>query len=141
MAAPQQGLIGSAGGDIVSIPNLTVLSNRLGGEVTAGYRLDADGGIYQRKFQDGDIYVKIGDWVLPNSSAPNYECSWTAIGGTVDSPPGPEGTFLALTSDRTWEETAAATTFEQASFTARVRRVSTTTEFTGTITLQADGTI
>lgn len=53
---------------------------------------------------DGDIAINgsdVGDWLSPKSAAPSlYEVRATVVSGSVSS--GTTGSWLALTSTRTW---------------------------------------
>ena len=116
-------------GDTLTLSPASVSDSRISPDVAeASWRLDADGQVYiARAGVAGGAFQAQYAWVSPASNAPNYECSWTAGTGTVDTTPVAAGSYAALTSDRTWTETSAAG-FQTADFTARLRRVGGTVD-------------
>ena len=76
-----------------------------------------------------------GDWVSPKAFAPGaYECRATLNSGTLLT--GTTGSWLALTSTRTW--TCANTA--SANLTIEIRDASTTVVATGTVIIVGGGT-
>lgn len=68
---------------------------------TSGYKLTSAG--LERKIVIGS-YSTLGNWITPAAAAPGaYEVRATLNSG--DTPTGTLATWLALTSDRTWELT------------------------------------
>jgi hypothetical protein len=116
-------LIMALGGDKVDLTGTTVSHVVPGGSATAGFRIDADGQIYYRQ---GGSYIAQYSWVTPNGNAGNYECRWVTGGSTPDTTPAASGTWVACTSDRTWEENAVGTDVIH-SFTVELRRAGTST--------------
>lgn len=94
---------------------------------------------------DGDIItegalgtVDEGDWVSPKSAAPgSYEIRATLVDG--DTPVGTLGSWLALTSNRTWSLTKPGLVpgFRESVFTIEIRLGTTVLDST-TVTLQAE---
>jgi hypothetical protein len=120
-------------GGTVAISNQYVLMFDAS-SATAGYRLDSDGAAYQTVFSGA--YVAIGgEWLLSGSAA-DYEARATKVSGTT--PSGTLGSWLALSSDRTWSLT---TTAGNAScvLTIEIRNATTLAVLdTATITLEAE---
>lgn len=85
---------------------------------TTSIRIDADGNVYKASSSNGGAlsYVLDYAWVIPNSLAGGYECRVTSVdhnaGATAGSgwslSPGADGTWFALTSDRTWNTNETA---------------------------------
>lgn len=132
-------LVGS-GGDRLRLDLQIVSDITPGGPSTAQWRIDADGGVYiSRSIVSGGAFQFQYNWCTPPANAANYECTFTAVTGTVDTAPTTEGVYVQCNSDRTWVETNASTD-ETASFTARIRRVGGSTDLvTAEITLSVDG--
>lgn len=79
----------------------------------------------------------IGDWVTPKSAAGNYECKATVTSGSLTS--GTTGSWLALTSDRSWTCQRSTIGTRDATLSIEIRKTGTTTVLdTATITLQAN---
>jgi hypothetical protein len=90
---------------------------------------------------DGDIVVNtsipsdVGDWISPKGRAPGaYEARATLNSGTLST--GTTGSWLALTSTRTW--TCANTA--SANLTIDIRDGAGTTVATGTVIIVGGGT-
>lgn len=127
------------GGPIVKLIAAFVSDSVIGGPSTSKWRIGSDGGIYEsRASVSGGAYIKQYDWIQPASEAPNYECTWTAVTNLPDVTPVAAGTWAQCNVNRDWEETNP-TAFETCTFTARLRRIGTTNEFTASITLEVDG--
>lgn len=94
---------------------------------------------------DGDIItesflgtVDEGDWVNPKSAAPgSYEIRATLVDG--DTPVGTLGSWLALTSSRTWSlnKTGGFPGFRESVLTIEIRLGATVLDST-TVTLQVE---
>lgn len=133
----QQMLMG-VGGDRLTL-NADIVSATDPGTAVSQWRIAADGGVYwSRTNVSGGAFIFQYNWIEPPANAANYECTWTAGAGTVDTTPGAAGTWLACTVNRDWAESNAIG-FESATFTARIRRVGGTEETTALISLDVDG--
>lgn len=122
---------------VISITDQTI-TDASGGilSATAGYRLTS-GGFAQS--QIGVLFTNIEQWCTPTSEASNYEVLVTVTSGSLSS--GTSGSWLALSSTRTWTRTASPGNTETCVFTAEIRRIGTTTVLdSATITLVADAT-
>lgn len=74
---------------------------------TAGFKLLSSG--IAQKTNGSGVYGNIaGEWLV-RGSASGFECFATQLDG--DTPSGTFGTWLALTSTRTWELVATSQTF------------------------------
>lgn len=98
---------------------------------TVSYRLSTNGFAYD---QDS---TSLEQWCDPAAQAPNYEVLATIVSGTLTS--GTTGSWLALTSDRTWSKTVSPPSIGTCVFTVEVRRIGTTTVLdSATISITAD---
>lgn len=121
---------------VISISD-TAVSDITGGASSANaeYRLGADGKVYTRT--GGGSYTNIETWCTPTAQASNYEVYVTVTTGSLSS--GTSGSWLALSSDRTWTRTANIGSNQLCIFTAQIRRIGSTTVIdSATITLEAD---
>lgn len=108
---------------IVSLSNQSITSSAAATYVFAGYVLNSSGAVEQNTTLTG--VVKIGDWVVPNSAASNYEVLATVVSG---APLGTFGSWLALSTTRSWSIFTTGTGNSQTcSFTVQIRRIGTTT--------------
>jgi len=103
-----------------------------------GYRLTS-GGLTQ--ILENVTYSTVETWCTPTSEAGNYEVFvslLTGIGFSAGS--SATGTWLALSTTRTWLRSAAIGTANLITFSVSIRRIGTTTPVYGptTITLEAD---
>jgi len=91
---------------------------------TAVFRLESDGDIGATL--GNNTIQDAGDWIIPKSSAgAAYECQWTSLGNDPATTPGAAGTWLALSSTRTWSILATpGGGVVTASFTLEIRRAS-----------------
>ena len=90
---------GAIGGDRISLSGLTISAIGSGGAQTATYTLESDGDVIIATTVDGSLDA--GDWISPKASAPSdYEVQATLNAGTLTS--GTTGSWLALTSNRSW---------------------------------------
>ena len=119
----------------------------LGGEpiidVQAGtyYGLPGTGVSYSLQ-SDGEVHASTGlithkgDWITPKSRAPgNYEVRATLSSGALSA--GSTGTWLPLTTTRTWSVTVVGS----ATLTIEIRDGSGTVKATGSVVLQGGGEI
>ena len=128
MSGAHIALLGSSGGgDILALVGYTdsvlAVAPATGG---VGYQLTSGG-----KEQGGTgtaasiTYSNIGDWVLPNGNASLYEARATLNSGTLSS--GTTGSWLALSSTRTWTVTRSIVGVSTANLTIEIRRIGSTT--------------
>ena len=123
------------GGDQIALSNVNVLSIGAGSQ-TATYTLESDGDVVS----DSTIFgpVDEGDWITPKANAPSdYEVQATLNAGTLTS--GTTGSWLALTSNRSWTLTQATVgAATQVDLTIEIRKGSGATLASATITLDAE---
>ena len=123
------------GGDQIALSNVNVLSIGAGSQ-TATYTLESDGDVVS----DSTIFgpVDEGDWITPKANAPSdYEVQATLNAGTLTS--GTTGSWLALTSNRSWTLTQATVgAATQVDLTIEIRKGSGATLASATITLEAE---
>lgn len=85
-------------------------------DATASYALESDGDIATN-------LVDSGDWITPKAAAgADYECRATVVSGTFTS--GTFGSWLALSSTRTWTLTQTTLGTSTASMLIEIRRAS-----------------
>jgi hypothetical protein len=137
MTGIMQAIIGSLGGDQITLFGVAVSSIGLGSQ-TATYTLESDGDIVRATTPLGS--ADIGDWIIPKASAPGtYEVRATLNSGTLTS--GTTESWLALTSNRSWTLTriivGAADTVD---LTIEIRRGSGSVLASATVTLDAERT-
>ena len=113
-------------------------------DCTAGFRLGTDGKIYTTV--TSGIYTEaVGvQWLDPKDpvQADLYECLATVTSGTLTT--GTAGSWLALTSDRTWtkDRTSDVAGTDTCIFTLAIRQIGTTNNLaSATITLDAEVTV
>ena len=116
--------------------------------VTAGFRLGADGKVYRARTQVGggayeEVSAGSNEWLDPHDgvAADAYECQATVTAGALTS--GTAGSWLALTSDREWEVTRTNDVLgtDTCTFTLEIRRIGTTVVLnSASITLNAEVT-
>jgi hypothetical protein len=88
------------------------------GSAEASYRLTSGGDVIAITTLVGDI--DRGDWVSPKSAAPgSYEAKADVIYGSVTG--SATGSWLALTSDRTWTLSLVGAGSEAAGLTISIR--------------------
>ena len=99
-----------------------------------GYRLTSAG---LAQSQVNATFTTVETWCTPTGEAVNYEVLVTVTAGTLTS--GTSGSWIALSTTRTWTRDAAIGTNELCTFTVQIRRVGSGTVLdTATITLNAD---
>ncbi len=112
------------GGDVISLVGATELaSDTAPATAGVGYQLTS-GGLEQSGIGTASsiLYSTIGDWVTPTGNANLYEVRATLNSGAVSS--GTTGSWLALTSTRTWTVTRSVIGTSNANLTIEVRRAS-----------------
>lgn len=125
------------GGDKISLSNVTVVSVGAGTQ-TATYTLESDGDVISATTSGGS--VDEGDWIDPKASAPSdYEVQATLNAGTLTS--GTTGSWLALTSNRSWSlQQITIGQATQVDLTIEIRKGSGATLASATVTLDAERT-
>lgn len=121
--------------DVISITNQTI-SDFSGGTrtATAGYQLNSNG---QAQSQINATFSNLEQWCTPTSEAGNYEVFVGVLSGSLSS--GTTGSWLALSTTRTWTCTATVGSSQICTIEVSIRRTGTTTTLdTATIELQAD---
>jgi hypothetical protein len=105
---------------------------------TVAYQLNSSGKEQYRLGTSGG-FTDIGNWVVPNGAASQYEVRATLTSGTFTS--GTAGSWLALTSTRTWTTQQVSLGSKTTSATIEIRNATTLAIVaTGSITLLADNT-
>jgi len=126
---------GAIGGDKIQLSGVAVSSVGAGNQ-TATYTLESDGDVLSVTTPGGS--VDAGDWIDPKASAPSdYEVQATLNAGTLTS--GTTGSWLALSSNRSWTLTRATVgTATQVDLTIEIRRGSGATLASANVTLDAE---
>jgi hypothetical protein len=102
---------------------------------TTGYRLTS-GGVAQALIYN--TYYTLETWCTPTGEAVNYEVLVNNVTGSGLSS-GTVGSWIALSTTRTWTLVATPGNGELTSFDVSIRRAGTTTVIdTATITLESD---
>lgn len=130
--------VSAAVADIITLPPAAV--DAIVGDPTdayAGYQLNADGGVYTAA---GSVLSYEYDrvWITPTSNAGDYECRASVSVGTLTS--GTTGSWLPLTSTRSWHivRTSAGTKFTQMTVEIREAALPNSVKATATISLTAE---
>jgi len=125
------------GGDKISLSGVAVSSVGSGTQ-TATYTLESDGDVVTATTGGGS--VDAGDWIDPKANAPSdYECRATLNSGTLTS--GTTGSWLALTSNRSWSlQQITIGQATQVDLTIEIRKGSGATLASATVTLDAERT-
>lgn len=124
-------------GRVVSLVNpitaLSVVTDPT--DATAQYQL-TNGGRVRRTVSNNTV-VDVGSWVVPNLSNCYYECFATLDSGTLTS--GTTGSWLVLTSTRTWTLESTGPGLQAAQITVTIRHLGTTAIVaTSVVTLNAE---
>jgi hypothetical protein len=125
------------GGDRISLSGVSVSSVGAGTQ-TATYTLESDGDVVTATTDGGS--VDAGDWISPKANAPSdYEVQATLVGGTLST--GTTGSWLALTSNRSWTlQRVTVGAADQVDLTIEIRKGSGATLASATVTLDAERT-
>jgi hypothetical protein len=124
----------SGGGDRVKISNATI-TDSLSSTASSTYQLTSAGVINSITNSSGT--ASLGNWVVPGTSASNYEALVTVTSGTLTT--GTAGTWQALSTTRSWSRNRTTTGITIAVITVDIRLVGTTTVLTtASITLSAE---
>ena len=123
------------GEPLISLSNLTIGSTGAGSQ-SASYTLESDGDVVATTTLFGASDQ--GDWVDPKAAAPGtYEVRATLNSGTLTS--GTTGSWLALTSNRSWtltQESVGAA--DQVDLTIEIRKGAGATLASASVTLDAE---
>jgi hypothetical protein len=135
-----QMLIGSGDGiDVVALVGGSVTSNALPlSACTSTYRLTS-AGIEQAIITGvGAGTTDLGNWVTPTSHASLYEVMVTILGGTLTGGSSATGSWIALSSTRSWGVTATSGTTKLCDISVEIRDTLTSTvRATASVTLEA----
>jgi len=82
--------------------------------------------------------VNLGNWVTPTSAAANYEVYATLVSGTLSS--GTTGSWLPLSTTRSWSRSRGTSGFTYAQITVDIRLIGTTTVL-GTASIGLSATV
>lgn len=130
-------LSGAGGGasTIVVLSDASVSDNN-SGSASASYTLTSTGDVFSTDSINGAL--DIGDWISPKSGAPgSYEVRADVVFGTVTG--SATGSWLALTTSRTWTLEAFSPGFDAARLTVSIRLGGTTlTTATIDLTVQVE---
>jgi hypothetical protein len=126
---------GAIGGDKISLSGVAVASIGAGSQ-TATYTLESDGDVVRETTPLGSS--DIGDWIDPKANAPSdYEVQATLNSGTLTS--GTTGSWLALTSNRSWTLTRATVgAADTVDLTIEIRKGSGATLASAPVTLEVE---
>jgi len=121
---------------VISISNQTISGS---GTSSAGawYYLTSGGVVQGSTAFNGINPYFIENWVTPTSAAADYEAFITVTSGSLTG--GTTGSWVALSSTRSWYIQSTSTGTTTCVFTVQIRRVGTVTVLdTATITLNAE---
>ena len=120
-------------GATVTINNGTVSNFQVGGSSTASITFNSNGTVSSV----GNAGTYTTDWIDPTSAAPDdYEIRATISSGTMTS--GTFGSWLALTSNRTWSKTQFNVGNSSAQVLFEIRKGSGSVLDSGTITFNVE---
>ena len=125
-------------GDVVAITSQTITDSQLDPTpAVVSYQLQSDGNV---EATSGGFPSALGDWVTPTASAgAAYEARATIVSGSLTS--GTAGSWLPLSSNRTWSLTRSVIGFSTTVLTIEIRRAADGVVLTtATITLEANVT-
>ena len=119
-------MLGS-GGDLVKISNVTITDSNFSPiAASSGYQLNASSDINSITSTLGTI--PIGKWVVPASSASNYEAKATVTSGTLSS--GTTGTWINCAASPGWYRNRTTIGTNTAIITVEIRLIGSTTTLT-----------
>ena len=120
-------------GATVTINNGTVSNFQVGASSTASITFNSNGTVSSV----GNVATYTTDWIDPTSAAPDdYEIRATISSGTMTS--GTFGSWLALTSNRTWSKTQFTVGSSSAQVLFEIRKGSGSVLDSGTITFNVE---
>lgn len=121
---------------LISITNQTITGSATS-SAGAWYYLTSGGQVQGSIIFGGTSPFFIENWVTPTSAASNYEALVTVISGSLTG--GTTGSYVALSSTRSWYVQQVGNGTNTCIFTVQIRRVGTVTVLdTATITVTAD---
>ena len=129
----------AAAGDTITVNNGTITDIDFVSPFSASVLLtyESDGTISTFLTQGSDNADSLGNWIDPLSSAPGtYEIKATLNSGSLSS--GTTGTWLALTSDRSWSVSRSTTGTTTANLTIEIRDNGGPTLDSGTVIISAE---
>lgn len=104
----------------VTVTDQTAEAVGSSGAVEASYELQSDGDVY---IYEAGTPTFIEYWAMPPSAA-NMEAKATVTSGSISS--GTTGSWLALSTTRTWTVSRATVGISSATMTVEIRRIGTT---------------
>ena len=120
-------------GATVTLNNGTVSNVQVGASSTASITFNSNGTVSSV----GNVATYTTDWIDPTSAAPDdYEIRATISSGTMTS--GTFGSWLALTSNRTWSKTQFTVGSSSAQVLFEIRKGSGSVLDSGTITFNVE---
>ena len=127
------------GGDKIQLSGVAVSSTGSGSQ-TATYTLESDGDVVTATTPLGSS--DISDWIDPKASAPSdYEVQATLNAGTLTVGSSATGSWLALTSDRSWSvRQTVIGVADTGDLTIEIRKGSGAVLASATVTLDAERT-
>lgn len=135
MAGGHQMLIGGGSG-VITLTSHTINSFTVDPVPSVAYFTLRSDGVAEYYASPSGTGTISGQWVLPADMAPFYECRATVTSGSLDS--GTTGSWLALTSNRSWSITQSGFGSRSCIFTLDVGYAgSSSPVVTVTITLNA----
>lgn len=137
MSGIQMALLAGSG-DVVKLVGGIISANAFTGSATATYTLNSNG-IEQATITGiGAGTTDLGNWVTPTTNASLYEALVTVVTGTLTAGSAATGSWLALSSTRSWFVTATGGTSKSADITVQIRDTATSTvRATASVTLKA----
>lgn len=128
---------GSPSGDVLAPDSFYEADSAILGPGTANaqFQLKSNGKV--AKTNVNNTVVEDGSWIRPNASASLYECFATLNSGTLNS--GTTGSWLALTSTRTWVKSKSSPPSGSSTceLTIQIRKVGSAVTESTTVTLIA----
>jgi hypothetical protein len=140
-AVPSSGAIGirnfyGTSNIVISISNQTITGSATS-SAGAWYYLTSGGQVQGSTIFGGTSPFFIENWVTPTSAAADYEAFITVTSGSLTG--GTTGSWVALSSTRSWYIQSTSTGTTTCVFTVQIRQVGTATVLdTATITLNAE---
>jgi hypothetical protein len=127
------------GGDKIQLSGVAVSSTGSGSQ-TATYTLESDGDVVTATTPLGSS--DISDWIDPKASAPSdYEVKATLNSGTLNGGSSATGSWLALTTNRSWGVTQIIVgVADTGDLTIEIRKGSGAVLASATVTLDAERT-
>lgn len=106
---------------VFALAGIAYYGTRVGASCTVQYLLTSAG--VELYIDENSVSHTIGNWVTPTSAAAGYECRMTVTSGTFSV--GTVGSWLALTSTRTWAKTQSIVGVGQVVGTIEIRDAAT----------------